>query len=168
MVFGDFYKMSKKKTTKEFILQAHLIHNNKYDYSDVKYTNAITKVNIICPKHQVFYQTPNDHLSGKGCPICAGKNKTTEIFIMECNLAHNNKYDYSLVKYNGAKSKINIICKKHGVFLQTACEHLYGNGCPVCKMSKGELKIKKFLDPLNHFEINLKKIISIKKIFLIH
>lgn len=31
---------------------------------------VITKVIIICPHHGNFYQTPNDHLCGKGCPRC--------------------------------------------------------------------------------------------------
>lgn len=42
----------------------------KYDYSNVDYINNHTKVRIICPKHGEFLQTPNSHLSGKGCPKC--------------------------------------------------------------------------------------------------
>lgn len=51
---------------------ANLIHNNRYEYSKVEYINSSTKVSIICPKHGVFEQRPNDHLMGHGCPICSG------------------------------------------------------------------------------------------------
>jgi len=60
-------KISNKE---EFVEKSNKIHNNKYDYSLVNYKNAITHVKISCKKHGVFEQTPNKHLSGKGCPIC--------------------------------------------------------------------------------------------------
>lgn len=60
----------KKLTTEEFIEKARKVHVDKYDYSKVEYVNNLTKVCIICPKHGEFWQTPNNHLSGKGCPIC--------------------------------------------------------------------------------------------------
>ena len=62
------------KTTEQFIIDAKNIHGDKYDYSKVKYITAKDKVEIICPLHIPFYQTPNDHLTGYSCPFC--KNKT--------------------------------------------------------------------------------------------
>ena len=41
--------MSRKKTQDEFINEATIIHNGKYDYSNVKYVNTNVKVKIICP-----------------------------------------------------------------------------------------------------------------------
>lgn len=54
-----------RKTTEQFVSEAKLIHNNKYDYSLVEYKNSSTKVKIICSVHGVFEQTPNNHLVGK-------------------------------------------------------------------------------------------------------
>ena len=62
------------KTLEHFIKQAIIIHGSKYDYSKVKYVNTHTKVKIICKKHGNFYQEPNNHLSGNGCPICNIEN----------------------------------------------------------------------------------------------
>ena len=74
--------MPKKLTTKEFIKRASEKHNNKYDYSLSIYENSETKLDIICPLHQVFSQNPNDHLQGRGCHECGGtKTLTLEIFI---------------------------------------------------------------------------------------
>ena len=44
---------------------------------------------------------------------------------------HNNKYDYSLVDYKNARTKVKIICPVHGIFEQEPYSHkLYG--CPEC------------------------------------
>ena len=38
-----------------------------------------------------------------------------------------------------------IICNKHDVFEQTPSKHLSGNGCPICRESKGENIISNYL-----------------------
>ena len=87
---------NKKETTKSFISKAKKIHGDLYDYSLVDYINSNTKIKIICSVHGVFEQLPSNHLCGKICYMCVGKQKTTEDFIKEANIIHNNKYDYSL------------------------------------------------------------------------
>ena len=60
----------RKLTTEEFIKKAIEIHGDRYDYSLVDYKTSVKKVKIICKKHGVFRQIPNDHLRGSGCPRC--------------------------------------------------------------------------------------------------
>lgn len=61
-----------KSNTEEFIRKATLLHGDKYDYSLVEYDRAWIKVKIICKyDNNIFYQTPNSHLSGHGCPLCS-------------------------------------------------------------------------------------------------
>ncbi len=68
------------KTTKlQFIYQANKIHNNKYDYSKSNYINNHNKIEIICPNHGVFWQTPTNHLQGKGCNKCIHRISKCEI-----------------------------------------------------------------------------------------
>ena len=123
---------------KEFIEKANKIHNNKYDYSKVEYTNNKTKVCIICPTHGEFWQIPNSHLLNHGCPKCAvEKRKETQKipinkFIEKSKLIHKDKYDYSKVKYELIKDKVEIICPEHGSFFQRAQDHLNGHGCAKC------------------------------------
>jgi len=64
---------SQKRATKElFIMKARQVHDDAYDYSNVQYVNAITSVEIICPTHGSFFQTPDKHTSGKTCcPQCS-------------------------------------------------------------------------------------------------
>lgn len=120
--------------TQEFIEKAKRIHGDKYDYSKVEYVNATTKVCIICLEHGEFWQTPNSHLSGKGCLKCATKQTifTTEQFIEKAREVHGNKYDYSKVKYVSGNQEVCIICPEHGEFWQKPYNHLKGKGCQKC------------------------------------
>ena len=129
--------MSKRKSNDEFIREAQSIHHNKYDYSKVEYANNKTKVCIVCPEHGEFWQTPSDHLNGKGCPQCAGNVRCDkDTFIEKAKRIHNDRYDYSKVEYVNAHTKVCIICPEHGEFWQTPNNHLNGNGCPLCKNRK--------------------------------
>jgi len=141
------YSMSKD----EFIDKARKVHGNKYDYSKVEYINNKTKVCIICREHGEFWQTPNEHLQGRGCYECSVKKNsdkkflTTEEFIEKAKLVHGDKYDYSKVDYKGSHENVIIICPKHGKFEQEACSHLQGKGCHVCNESSLEREIRIFL-----------------------
>ena len=67
---------------------------------------------------------------------------TTEEFIQRAKEVHGDKYDYSKSQYINAKTKITIICPKHGEFLQSADCHLNkGQGCPKCKAEKNFFKM---------------------------
>ena len=64
------------------------------------------------------------------------KKYTQQQFIDISNKIHNNKYDYSKSVYVNSVSKIIIICKEHGEFLQQANSHSRGIGCPSCARCK--------------------------------
>lgn len=63
--------------------------------------------------------------------ISSAVNKT-QFFKNKASKIHNNKYDYSLVNYIDANSKVRIICREHGVFEQAANSHIQGCGCNKC------------------------------------
>ena len=121
----------KRMTTEGFIERAQEIHGTRYDYSKVDYVNARSKVLIICVTHGEFNQIPFHHLSGSGCPACGYARKASR-FIVKARGIHGNKYDYSKTLYKGMKSRLSVICPKHGRFDQSAQRHLSGSGCPWC------------------------------------
>ena len=155
--------LEKTMTIDEFIDKAKKIHGDKYDYSKVIYTGIFNKICIVCPEHGDFYQVPNYHLSGNGCPKCAVKlvwdkrgRITTDEFIDKAKKIHGDKYDYSETKYENRRTKVNIVCHKkfkngteHGVFSQTPGSHLRGCGCPHCRSSYLETKVFKLLTEKN-------------------
>lgn len=134
-------------TQEEFIAKSIEIHGAKYDYSKVIYRGCFIPVEIICHIHGSFFQIPNTHLTNHGCPRCAreiiesSRRKTTQEFIKDAIKIHGGSYDYSLVVYKNSHIPVEIICSKHGIFTQKPNGHLNGHGCPICKMSKGEIRI---------------------------
>jgi len=126
--------MPKKLTTQDFVLRAKKVHGDRYDYSLTEYENSHKKIKIICKTHGIFEQIPDYHINqGCGCKKCTlNKFLTTYEFIKKSKKIHGEKYDYSLVIYKSNKSKVEIMCKTHGVFKQTPHRHLLGSGCQKC------------------------------------
>ena len=131
-------------TSEQIIESFRKVHGNTYDYSKVVYIKSNEKIEIICPEHGSFFQTPNNHKNGQRCPKCSGKLKhTKEEIIEKMNLVHNNiikKYEYNIPTYNNIFQKIKIKClvQDHGIFEQTISNHINGKGCPKCgKISSG-------------------------------
>lgn len=78
----------------EFIKKAKIVHGDRYDYSKVEYVDCKTKVEIICKEHGSFWQTPSNHIFGRGCPKCRAEKlskmtaSTKEVFIEKAILKH--------------------------------------------------------------------------------
>ncbi len=63
-----------------------------------------------------------------------GASKVTlSAFIERSNNIHNGKFDYSKVDWANTRIKVEIICPKHGSFMQKPFKHLQGQGCPDCR-----------------------------------
>lgn len=142
----------KNKTTDELIDDFKKVHGVKYDYSQVHFVKTSQKVCVGCETHGYFYVTPNHHLQGVGCPKCGGSCKSNkEEFSERANAIYNNYYDYSMVDYVNAKTRVSIVCPKHGIFRKTPSKHLNGQGCPKCAAfgSKAENEIIEVLQPLS-------------------
>lgn len=128
--------MVDKKT--KFIEKSKNRHGEKYDYSKVEYVDSLTKVCIICKEHGEFWQTPQGHVRGQGCPKCANIKRGDTFrsdgntFIKRATVLHDGKYIYDKDSYINAMTKVPILCLKHGTFWMTPMNHLLGQGCPKC------------------------------------
>lgn len=128
----------KRQTKAEFIEKAEKVHGDKYDYSLIKYYRNDKKVEIICRQHEVFSQSPNSHLQGRGCQKCSDEKKklsrrsNTKIFTERAKEIHGDLYEYSKVVYTNCRNLVEIICPTHGLFTQIAAAHLAGKGCSLC------------------------------------
>lgn len=108
------YELDKLKSNKEF----KFCKNNIYKHFGVS-QKMLKKV---IEHHNYFIK-----------PLTRSKALTTEEFIKKASLKHDNKYDYSLVVYKNNRTKIDIICSKHGIFKQKPNAHSdRGDGCPKC------------------------------------
>ena len=93
---------SLRLTKDEFIDRAKVIHKGKYDYSKVEYVNYSTKICIICPEHGEFWQTPNNHLFGGGCPACPQSQLEGEMrkFLLANDILFEQEKGFRWLKYN--------------------------------------------------------------------
>lgn len=139
-------------TTEDFVRKAQKIHGNKYNYSKVEYKNNRTKVCIICPEHGEFWQAPDNHLQGQGCPVCRNvtisklQTSNTKSFIEKAHKIHGKKYDYSKTDYVNQFTPVCIICPEHGEFWQIPKIHLRHGICPLCNESSLEREVRVLLD----------------------
>jgi len=126
-------------TQEKFFKKCIKIHGDKYDYSTSIYLGSEQEVEIFCKKHNLYFtQKASAHLRGHGCPTCSkNKKSNNNEFITKSMQIHANIYNYCLVNYINNKTKVKIICNKHGIFAISPDHHLRGNGgkgrgCPTC------------------------------------
>ena len=113
-------KKTYNKDNSLFIETSKKIWGDKYDYSLTEYINARTKVKII---HDgiIYQQLPNSHLK---YPVEGYLDN--DVFLQKAYKKWGNKYDYSLVNFKTANTKIKIILDGV-IYEQTAHNHLkYG------------------------------------------
>lgn len=109
----ELRKEKRKLGWKTFVELSKKKHNDEYEYyENFEYINNIHKVPIICKKHGVFWQTPNKHLAGCGCPICSNSKLEKDVskilneknikYISQYNLPYNKRcrFDFYLPDYN--------------------------------------------------------------------
>ena len=117
-----------------FISKSNEKYNNKYDYKNIIYINNDKCVDIVCPEHGIFRQSPSNHLK-HGCVKC---NKEIKLnfnfnnFLSKSGITHNYKYFYIKETFLNIKNDVFIICPDHGFFKQNAYRHSRGSKCPKC------------------------------------
>lgn len=118
-------------------------------YIDRYVQNQETWVKFSCNKHlnKGVQEISWFHLKtcARGCAYCTGRYKTTEDFVAE--MATINSNIEIVGEYTGSENPVDCRCR--------LCGHLWspigrslknGQGCPRCTMSKGEVRIRRFLD----------------------
>ena len=64
----------------------------------MEYVNISTKIKVICPKHELFEITPDNHKNGVGCRKCYFESQkiTKEEFVKRSQKYFGDRYNYSL------------------------------------------------------------------------
>jgi len=91
----------------------------------------------------------NDYLIKKKISYEKSAPKRFLKYLDNFKKVHRDKYGYSKSIYSNNHTKIEIICPKHGSFLQKPLNHSRGEGCPICDESKGEKKVRYYLEDHN-------------------
>jgi len=122
-----------------------------YDFSQFEYTHHKAKSLVTCSKGHTWLASYSKLVIGHGCPECLKRTQEEAIQNMQ---EQRPDYDFSLFEYKSSIIKSTVKCDKGHVFLMRYSKIMEGVGCPECKMSKGEYRIKKWLKQHNiHFEV---------------
>jgi len=134
------------KTTEQFISEMKDINEDITVLGE--YKNNRIPIEVSCKKcGHIWKPVPNSLLHGKGCPVCSGlMRKTQDQFVLEMKDKHP---DIKVIgEYKNNKTKILCLCEKCGKYFSSAPHTMLdgGNGCPNCTISRGENKIKNWLN----------------------
>ena len=100
---GEKISKAKIMSQHDFLQKAKKIHGDKYDYSKSEYKGTDKKVCIICRKHGEFWQRPQVHLRGSGCPRCKESKLENEVFdfLSKNNIAFEQQKTFTWLKSKG-------------------------------------------------------------------
>lgn len=136
----------------EFLEKARNIHGYRYQYPNLPDKITLNEKIQVELNGDIYNQTVSKHLLGRR-PERTLSKKTTQDFIEEAKLVWGNKYDYSLVEYDGALSMVKIIYNGI-VYEQRAKSHLEGLAPEFRKNDESKLKeILKKWDSIGEYEI---------------
>jgi len=111
------------------------------------YIDSKTKIKMIHNScKNIFEIKPNDFQQRKRCNLCGLRRKSQEQFDMEISNLSGNEYTF-LEPYKNSRTKIRVRHNKCGHVFKITPNHFIVdfNRCPICRESKGEQKIHKWL-----------------------
>lgn len=124
------------------------------------YINAYTQAKFICSFNHEFWSKASDVRDGCWCSRCS-KNNASQCLEKGLKIIENKGGIFLQDSYINNRKKCNIICKKGHEFSMSIKVVNRGSFCPICKESKGELKIYDFLKNTNYkFEVETYVIIN--------
>jgi Zn ribbon nucleic-acid-binding protein len=140
-----------KRTTEEFKEEVKELVGNEYSVLG-EYINNNENIKMRHNKcGNEWEPVPYHFLNGTRCPQCSHPSqlKTTEEFKEEVKELVGNEH-LVLGEYKGRKDDIRMYHKKcDNEYLVKPTDFLNGNRCPICRESKSERKIAKWLDKNN-------------------
>ena len=164
-------RMTQRKVLERFVEA----HGDKYGYEKVRYEGQQTPVEIECTLHGTFWQKPEYHWNGAGCPTCfhefrrgAGQRDSIESFSEKVYKVWGNRFDLSGVTYTNSQASIQVLCRVHNCMCDTKPNWLLNgnNPCPQCNHMKsgGEAEVFAFLSNLTKTEARNRTILKPKEL----
>lgn len=137
-----------------------------YTLLEDTYINSNTKMRYQCPNHpnKELYIRYSDLRHGIRCPYCSKVGRKSYEEIKEEFEARG----YTLIspreEYVNSNSILKYICPSHPNNINTIIYYnfYYGEGCPHCRSSKGEKRIKEWLDKQDIYFEQQKKFDDLK------
>lgn len=144
----------RRKTNEEFLKEVHELVGDKYLFlEEYKTTHVKLKVSHVECGYE-YSVSPANFLSGYRCPKCSRKSVSSkqtrpakDIF----NHLSNNDFEFIEFPYgyDNDKSKVTVKCPNNHISTKSVVAVMHHLGCPKCRSSKGENKIREILSEMN-------------------
>ena len=134
----------KRMTQKQMLSRFEAAHGERYDYSRAQYKGQNVAVEIICNRHDAFFQQPEFHWANSGCPQCfhedrrgASQRFTHSSFISKLEAVFPSMFELQGA-YVNSQTSIAVRCIKHNLLCSTKPNWLLNgnNPCPRCNHMK--------------------------------
>lgn len=107
------------KSNEDFIFESKIKHiGENNDYSLVIYKGVKVPVEIICNKGHHYFQTPNKHLMGHGCPFCAKVVSSSELELREFLASIGITYETSKRTILSSSKELDIYIPSHRIAIE--------------------------------------------------
>lgn len=128
-----------KTKQEDFIKQAEKIHGKLYNYDKVVYVSGRTKIIIYCSIHGDFYQTPDGHLSGRGCKLCihtVSKGETEWLDFLK--IPNNSKHRNVIIDIPGRYFKVDGFDPENKIVYEYLGDYFHGH----LRFPRNEINLK--------------------------
>lgn len=146
-------EVKREKLNQEVVIRNFIkIHGNKYSYDKFVFTKSVEKSVVTCKDHGDFEVSYSNHahkVNPRGCPTCgeisraSKRTKPFSYYLHKFLEVHGDKYSYVESSFINSTKKMSVVCKNHGIFLQSPEKHIAGKGCPACA-GKGAMTASRF------------------------
>ena len=125
-----------RKDFEMFVNEAKKIHNEKYSYEKSTYINIHTPIEIICPLHGSFFQSPTNHIhhhNQNGCPLCANSRYSKCAIEWLCSIAKHENINIQHAENGGeytipgTKYRVDGYCKETNTIYEFYGDVFHGN-----------------------------------------
>lgn len=140
-----------KYTTEEWVEKAKQKYPNII-YDNVVYIDKKTKVELVCPKHGVFYARPNRFLGGNEYCIECNKEKrlkeeANKVIGEIKEITKDFNYIFYPESFKGMAKPMDVYCGEHGMFHPTPANMLFNKSiCRKCSERINGLKRRMAID----------------------
>lgn len=110
----------------DLLKEFYLIHQGKYNYSEVNFSSIKDKIKITCNIHGVFYQKAYHHLAGHACNKCnSSVSKLETKWLDQLNIARENRQ--FVINDNANKFVVDGFCPNTYTIYEFYGDYWHGN-----------------------------------------
>lgn len=113
-------------TSEDFFLRCATLHNNKFDYTNTKFTKTKEKILVKCKQHGEFSILASNHIAGIGCKKCTKRISKPESDWLD-SLNINDVNTQCHVKINGKRYNVDGFSKDKNCIFEFYGDYWHGN-----------------------------------------